>query len=128
MHLNNAAWWALFTGKVGEDTVKDIERSVELNANASNVNTAVCVYAAAGRWDAAARESLRMVTLSNPDRLGGAGPSPSYWFARAMVAQGFGRADTARALFKKVKRDDSTGPDDVWNLAQKQLAKLGEKK
>ncbi len=125
-YLNDSAWWALF-GKVDDAAVQEIERALQIRSAASFINTAVCVYAVAGRHDSAARESRRMTELWATDHEQDL-PS-AYWFARALVAEGFGRVETARALYLKVQKPPKgSGTADVWELAQKRLTALGGKR
>jgi tetratricopeptide (TPR) repeat protein len=119
--LNDAAWWALFA-QVDEAAVQEIARVRQLSSDPSYVNTAACVYAAAGRYDLAAVE-LQAMVLNEQDRedseLG-----PASWFARGRVAEGFGRLETARALYKRVTREKKSSAADVWHLAQQRLEAL----
>ena len=48
----------------------------------------------------------------------------SYWYARGLMAEGFGRLDTARAFYKRVTKKKVSNPADVWHLAQKRLQVL----
>ncbi|MFZ5444402.1 MAG: DUF3857 domain-containing protein [Myxococcota bacterium] len=124
-YLNDAAWWSLFS-TVDDAAVQEIERSLQINATSGSVNTAACVYATAGKYDSAAQEMLRMARSWDTEREHTL--HPSYWYARGLVAEGFGRLDTARALYKRVtKEEKSSSPADVWNLAQKRLTQLGKR-
>ena len=123
--LNDAAWWSLYGG-VDEDAVQEIQRSRQLSSAPSFVNTAACVYAAAGKYDSAAQEILRMVRGSS-DR-SEQDLHPSYWYARGLMAEGFGRLETARGFYKKVTKEKTSSPADVWHLAQKRLDLMGSRK
>jgi hypothetical protein len=120
-YLNDSAWWALY-GTVDDEAVQEIQRSREISSSASYVNTAACVYAAAKKYDSAAQEILRMVRSASERKEEDL--HASYWYARGLMAEGFGRLDTARGFYKRVKKEKLSNPADVWHLAQKRLQVL----
>ena len=122
-YLNDSAWWSLY-GVVDDDAVQEIQRSRQLSNAPSYVNTAACVYAAASKYDSAAQEIQRMVR--NSSERDEHDLHASYWYARGLMAEGFGRLETARGFYKKVTKEKNSSPADVWNLAQKRLDQLGK--
>jgi hypothetical protein len=120
-YLNDSAWWALY-GVVDDEAVQEIQRSREISSSPSYINTAACVYAAAKKYDSAAQEILRMVRGSAERKEEDL--HASYWYARGLMAEGFGRVETARGFYKRVVKEKVSSPSDVWNLAQKRLQAL----
>lgn len=124
-YLNDSAWWALY-GVVDEEAVQEIQRSRQISSAPAYVNTAACVYAAASKYDSAAQEILRMVRSSSERHEQEL--HPSYWYARGLMAEGFGRLDTARGFYQRVTKEKTSSPADVWHLAQKRLDLLGARR
>jgi len=119
--LNLFAWDALFLpAEIGQDSIEAAERANQLsqNSNYSIMHTLVCLYAHAGKA-ARARELLLKAmdgTLEEPDS--------SVWLAYGQIAEAYGEANAAQAMYARVDKARSESPGSNFALAQQRLLAL----
>jgi transglutaminase-like putative cysteine protease/tetratricopeptide (TPR) repeat protein len=122
--LNQAAWTALFTGKVDEGDLANIVRAAQLNQNnTSTLHTLGCVYAEIGKL-----KEAREVLIQAMDKLNLEEPDANYWYAFGRIAEQSGEFGIARANYAQVTKPPRSYqvPQSSYRLAQMRLKAMDE--
>jgi transglutaminase-like putative cysteine protease/tetratricopeptide (TPR) repeat protein len=121
--LNNLAWHALFTGKVGEEDLLVATKAAQLNPNAAHIlHTLGCVYAEVGKTREAREVLIQAMDMLNLDE-----PDSNYWYAFGRIAERYGEREVASSDYSRVAKPKKTIqiPDSSYRLAQNRLKLLG---
>ena len=120
--LNLYAWNALFTGsQIDHDSIEAAERANDLshNSNFSIMHTLACLYARAGKPAQARDVLLKAMDAAYLDA-----PDSSVWLAYGVIAEAYGEADAARAMYARVEKLTTEAPGSNYQLAQQRLASM----
>jgi len=98
--LNNIAWQALFTGKVGRPDIEDALKAAQLSQNNPGIlHTLGCVYAETGKT-----KEAREVLVQAMDALNLVEPDENYWYAFGRIAEQYGENGTAKSDYERVTK------------------------
>jgi transglutaminase-like putative cysteine protease/tetratricopeptide (TPR) repeat protein len=120
--LNNAAWNALFVGKVESAEVEDALKAAQLSdKRASILHTLGCLYAEVGKT-----QEAREVLIQAMDALDLDEPDDNYLYAFGRIAEQYGERDIATALYSRVAKPERPAemPTSSYKLAQIRLQVL----
>jgi tetratricopeptide (TPR) repeat protein len=120
--LNDFAWNALFTGKVGPEELDAAVRAAQMGQNrASLLHTLGCVYAEAGKTKEAREVLIQAMDQINLDE-----PDSNYWYAFGRIAEQYGEREIAKGDYARVTRPkkDFQVPGSSYRLAQNRLKVL----
>jgi tetratricopeptide (TPR) repeat protein len=120
--LNQFAWFALQPpAKVDQDAVEAAERANSLtqNTNFGIMHTLACLYAEQGKTKEARELLLKAMDVSALPE-----PNSSVWFALGQIAEQYGEASAARAIYARVEKSDFEVPGTSYAMAQQRLAVL----
>jgi Flp pilus assembly protein TadD len=116
---NQAAWYSLFTGKVGAEDLGNAVKAAQMSQHSANtLHTLGCVYAEQGKT-----KEAREVLVQAMDQLNLAEPTGEYWYAFGRIAEQFGEKEIAAANYRKVRKPSEARnlPASTYVLAQKRL-------
>ncbi|HEX7150188.1 MAG TPA: DUF3857 domain-containing protein [Thermoanaerobaculia bacterium] len=118
---NNAAWFALFTGK---DFTKALEqaRYASENQDSSSLHTLAALYAETGN-SIEARDAL----LRSMDTRGNEDPTGIDWYVLGRIAENYNLRDAALAAYQKAQADREDDDDSVLELTTRRLKTLQRK-
>ena len=124
--LNQAAWYALFTGKIDPSDVQDAIRGAQMSQNSPSIlHTLACLYAATGKTKEAYQLLIQAMDRENLEE-----PNPDFWFAFGRIAEQYGETQAALADYARVtkpkKQIQLMGSS--YQLAQKRLQILQSEK
>ena len=102
--LNNAAWDAIFSGKVSQEDVDRAIRATQMKKDSpSYLHTLACVYAETGDTKDAHDLLLRAMDDWNLDE-----PDDNVWYVLGRIAEQYGERDIAVADYRKLKKPDQS--------------------
>jgi transglutaminase-like putative cysteine protease len=126
LDLNDASWYALFTGKVEAADLENALRATQLSNNKGDyLHTLGCLYAEAGKT-----KEAREILVQAMDELNLDEPDDNYWYAFGRMAEQYGERDVAMADFTRLTEPKRRVeiPVSSYQLAQIRLRALrGEK-
>ena len=121
--LNSTAWFALFTGKVGDSDISNAIKATQLaKENPHILHTLACLYAETGKATDARELLLRAMDDLNLDE-----PNDDFWYAFGRIAEQYGERDIAIADYRKLQKPKFALeiPTSSYTLAQMRLKALG---
>jgi tetratricopeptide (TPR) repeat protein len=121
--LNEIAWFALFTGKVGDDDIAAAIKSTQMaKDNPHILHTLACLYAEIGKT-----KEARDLLMHSMDELNLDEPDDDYWYAFGRIAEQYGERDAAIADYRKLQKpkEPMALPASSYQLARTRLKALG---
>ena len=121
--LNEVAWDALFSGKVGDEDIAKAVHATQMQKDAPAIlHTLACLYAETGQTKEAHDVLLRAMDDWNLDE-----PNDEVWYVLGRIAEQYGERDIAIADYQKLKKPDDilSIPTSTWRLAQMRLKVMG---
>src|SRR5579859_5864248 len=122
MDLNELAWNALFSGKVGSEDIQNAVKAAQLSTNkTAELHTLGSLYAEVGKI-----KEAREVLIQSMDILGLDEPDADYWYAFGRIAEQYGERDAATADYARVTKPKKALqiPFSSYRLAQNRLKAL----
>lgn len=120
---NEAAWIALFRGRVDERTMEMAQRAASLSEyqDYSILHTLATVYAEQGKSAEAYRVILQALEVK------GGEPGVPDWYVFGRLAEHYGLPEVARSYYEKAREGakDDSNPMDSIHLVRKRLEALG---
>ena len=117
------AWFALYTGKVGQADVATATKATQMDHdNPAILHTMACLYAETGKTKEARDLLLRAMDELNLDE-----PDDDYWYAFGRIAEQFGEREVAIADYRKLEKPKNAMaiPTSTYQLAQNRLKAMG---
>jgi tetratricopeptide (TPR) repeat protein len=120
--LNVYAWDALYaSGAIDPDAIEAARRANDLtkNSNFPMLHTLACLYAVMGKTAEARDLLLKAMDAASLEE-----PNSDIWLGLGLIAEQYGEADAARAMYGRVEKQNPDGPNSEYVLAQQRLAAL----
>lgn len=125
---NNAAWYELMAGPIGEQTLTTATRGVELGEDGGEssllrgaLNTLAAVYAQLDRPSEARQVLLEAITADGVPE-----PEPADWLVIGRIAEHYGLSEAAKSAYSRVieEVDDDGSPTAAAQLARSWLERV----
>lgn len=118
------AWLALVRGRVDERALENAQRAATLSGSkdSSILHTLAALYAELGRTAEAYQIILKALSAREEER-----PEPDDWYVFGRLAEQYGRPETARIYYERVKKEPGEADAlSTYSLARRRLGVLGK--